>query len=1166
MFNPFGNKGYCDPARRSQNPNGGTYGNPTAQVDEKLNETYHVVKAVYDGLPAIDYVFSHVSQIEALPGQLADAADLLSDTQSARDAAQLAATNAGYILTATQAARDVAQGIADSLVIYDPTVLAPKESPALTGAPTINGHAIETQDHKGAAGGYAPLGSDGKVPGSYLPADGSYQGNWNASTNTPTITAGVGTSGDFFTVSVAGTQSITGVPVAFGVGDQVRYTTNGNKWERIPSSNVVASVAGRTGAVTLVKADVGLGNVDNTSDANKPVSTAQAAAIGAKVNKSGDTFTGPVTIDGGSGNALFRLQSTTSHYAYQDYARAGTIRWQFGMDNSTEPGGNVGSDMFISRFSDTGVYLGTALGINRATGDATFYGGRVISTNGTGNARLEPGGDIIADRGNNTGIVYLGASGSRYLYYNNTNYDLAGAQLYINGSLAWNSGNDGAGSGLDADLLDGQDGSYYAPINNPAFTGTALTVNAGKLLVQHDGSNAYIRPTNAGSSLFLGAGNTNTVQLTPAGAVLIGGNVAWHAGNDGAGSGLDADLLDGRQASDFSLLDGSTTYTGPVNSTNVGNQAHFKAGGGNNSTVIHRNDGSNYYILLSDPSTGGVNPSWNGLRPFTINLTTGYFTSANGQAFSGGMTVTGGMTVDGASVTVRATNRAALAALSLVHPIAWLMESGREGWFKLKAGATPTDPQQGIYVASSTSGYYWQREWDGHHAKVEWFGAVPNDASGGAQAANVTAIHAALAICPVVILGPADYFTNATLKHNYANTMLLGAGGKYDSVNGLHGTRVLITDGTSDIIQFGPDANPGGIGLFRQNVRAKGIFFQRTVAPAVTTSSASVRVQYLLEAHFEDVTGYDSMYSWVFYGTVHCIAHNCTAARVSAGTGGTDSWKGFYVNGSSGIAAGGNASLYLTYCHADDNRTVKTNSVGFLADGKFTDTYWLHCETVNCTVGMEVAGNAATTNDSGNSDMVIFQPINDASKVYGLYVHDLGITAVVEIISPYSGPSAGASAGMEIIRCFGVGVTGGEMLMASASSANGIRLEDSESCEINGTLISEATSNPMVTSNIASCRVAPNIKNKSVTSGEAIYIFGTTKACKFDAVVNGKAGAFTYGYRVNGTGDDRNEYNMTGINSDCIVGGSGNKLVRNGVPVTTPYTLSGTNMPTGVAA
>lgn len=41
----------------------------------------------------------------------------------------------------------------------------------------------------------------------------------------------------------------------------------------------VTSVAGRTGAVVLTKTDVGLANVDNTSDVNKPVSTAQQTAI-----------------------------------------------------------------------------------------------------------------------------------------------------------------------------------------------------------------------------------------------------------------------------------------------------------------------------------------------------------------------------------------------------------------------------------------------------------------------------------------------------------------------------------------------------------------------------------------------------------------------------------------------------------------------------------------------------------------------------------------------------------------------------------------------------------------------------------------------------------------------------------------------------------------------
>ena len=51
-----------------------------------------------------------------------------------------------------------------------------------------------------------------------------------------------------------------------------------------------------TGEVVLTKSNIGLGNVDNTSDANKPVSTAQQAALDLKVNKTGDTMTGNLAI------------------------------------------------------------------------------------------------------------------------------------------------------------------------------------------------------------------------------------------------------------------------------------------------------------------------------------------------------------------------------------------------------------------------------------------------------------------------------------------------------------------------------------------------------------------------------------------------------------------------------------------------------------------------------------------------------------------------------------------------------------------------------------------------------------------------------------------------------------------------------------------------------
>jgi len=47
----------------------------------------------------------------------------------------------------------------------------------------------------------------------------------------------------------------------------------------------------------------------------------------------------------------------------------------------------------------------------------------------------------------------------------------------------WTSGNDGSGSGLDADLLDGQQGSYYLDYNNltntPSAGGGSVALTAG---------------------------------------------------------------------------------------------------------------------------------------------------------------------------------------------------------------------------------------------------------------------------------------------------------------------------------------------------------------------------------------------------------------------------------------------------------------------------------------------------------------------------------------------------------------------------------------------------------------------------------------------------------------------------------------------------------------
>lgn len=103
-----------------------------------------------------------------------------------------------------------------------------------------------------------------------------YLGLWNAATNTPTLTSSTGQRGGYYIVSVAGSTSLDGIS-DWNPGDWAIF--NGTSWEKIDNTDKVTSVAARTGDVTLAKADVGLAQVDNTSDADKPVSTAQREAI-----------------------------------------------------------------------------------------------------------------------------------------------------------------------------------------------------------------------------------------------------------------------------------------------------------------------------------------------------------------------------------------------------------------------------------------------------------------------------------------------------------------------------------------------------------------------------------------------------------------------------------------------------------------------------------------------------------------------------------------------------------------------------------------------------------------------------------------------------------------------------------------------------------------------
>src|SRR5262245_532480 len=83
-----------------------------------------------------------------------------------------------------------------------------------------------------------------------------------------------------------------------------------------------------------------------------------------------------------------------------------------------------------------------------------------------------------------TGNIYRCKTASTAGAFNPANWDKGGGTPAD--ILASISTVDGAGSGLDADLLDGQQGAWYAPIGSPAFTGvpTAPTATPGTSTTQ----------------------------------------------------------------------------------------------------------------------------------------------------------------------------------------------------------------------------------------------------------------------------------------------------------------------------------------------------------------------------------------------------------------------------------------------------------------------------------------------------------------------------------------------------------------------------------------------------------------------------------------------------------------------------------------------------------
>lgn len=252
---------------------------------------------------------------------------------------------------------------------------------------------------KAAANGVATLGSDSKLPAAQLP-DIAVTDYLGPSANQAAMLALAGQKGDWTTRTDLGTVwIITGNdPSVIGGWTQLTYPTA-----------AVLSVAGRTGAVVLAKADVGLSNVDNTADSAKPVSTAQQTALDGKVpvtrTVAGKALSADVTLvkgDVGLGNVdntadTAKPVSTAQQTALNLKANANAV-----VDLTTAQ-----SVAGVKTFTDIPVVPVGSWPINRTTGLQAALDAKVGSPNTsvTGIAYYATAGDLPPV--GTVGVIYV---------------------------------------------------------------------------------------------------------------------------------------------------------------------------------------------------------------------------------------------------------------------------------------------------------------------------------------------------------------------------------------------------------------------------------------------------------------------------------------------------------------------------------------------------------------------------------------------------------------------------------------------------------------------------------------------------------------------------------------------------------------------------------------
>ena len=288
----------------------------------------------------------------------------------------------------------------------------------------------------------------------------TYQGTWNANTNTPTLTSSVGTAGYYYIVSVAGNTNLNGI-TDWQVGDWAIF--NGGVWQKVDNTDAVVSVNGQTGAVSLTTDNIPEGTTNlyyldsraraalsfaagsgayssSTGVITIPTNTSQLTNGANFITLASLNGTSPIVYNNTTGNISIN-QSGTASNGYLSSTDWNTFNGKQGTITLTTTG-TSGAATFISNTLNIPNYstdLSGYVPYIGATTNLNLGSFNLISTDVTANGNLTLYGNITATKTVSSGSPY-----SFVVTQNNTNAtDTGDGALYVNHILS------GTGTGTE---------------------------------------------------------------------------------------------------------------------------------------------------------------------------------------------------------------------------------------------------------------------------------------------------------------------------------------------------------------------------------------------------------------------------------------------------------------------------------------------------------------------------------------------------------------------------------------------------------------------------------------------------------------------------------------------------------------------------------------------